>query len=223
MIKEFKIFENLDSIDKLKKDLSIIKKRTWNCNAEYIWNKYYDMPFTMDEYNSFGHANMPKLFTEDGYIKEPERMQKDTLFNSVKSFYGNCMILKTIIDSYGRKLKLCDLGCGIGNILYFPRKLGYDVMGVEMQKRFEPIYNKYNLEVINGDLLNMDISFLKNMDIVYVYRPIRDHVLMNSLLDRVYTNMRSGSILIVNFTSALDLSKFKKIVELWGSEIMYKE
>lgn len=209
MITNFKLFEKIDK--------SII-----NNISNDLYNKEHKLTgITETEYNNY-IQNIQKLYPEKNLKKSclfdnnKKSLPKDYKGNirswdSIVSDFDILNILNTIIQNFNKKLKLCDMGCGYGNIIYFAEKLGYDTLGIEVQTLYNNTYNKLGLNVINDDLLTMDYSFLKDFDVVYFYRPICDGKLMKHIIDKTYNKMKNGSLIILNFDLGVPLNDYTVI------------
>lgn len=103
------------------------------------------------------------------------------------------------------------MGCGLGQIVYFSKKIGLNAIGVEYQTRLKAAHNELGINVIYGDFFNMDLSFLKQQDIVYLYRPIDNITGLNNLLKLIYENTGSNVIVIFSMLPVpVNVGKFKK-------------
>lgn len=191
------------NIDKIKEDILNIKNHKYD----------EELSFTIDDYYDFFTNNFPSLYFVDKYnkifFKGPATI--NGCWNSIPSNYFSIIILK-IIKKYIKEPKLCDLGCGIGNIVYFSEKIGYESIGIEMQNIYKEHYLKYNINVINDNLLNIDYSFLKNIDVVYIYRPIINRDIMQNIIDKIYDKMKINSFLYFENGENLNFNKFKPIL-----------
>lgn len=206
MVLFISIYKNM-KIDKIKKDLLEIISSN-NINKNEI------MPFSMEDYHNFFIENFPELYFVDKYNKIFFRGHAiiDNGWNSIPSNYFSMIILKVIKDSIDEKLTLCDMGCGIGNVVFFSEKIGYKSMGIEMQQVYNEHYKKYNINVINDNLLNIDYSFLKDIDVVYIYRPIINKDIMQEVINKIYDNMKINSFLYFENGENLNFSKFEPIL-----------
>ena len=158
------------------------------------------LPFSDGEYESFIHNLSPETHDEDGRLIDAE-YYNGFLYNNEKycrevtSNYGYLKLVKYLFD-FNNNFKFYDLGCGIGSLLYFAKKIGYrNPVGVEYQKDLKEIHEKLNIDVIYGDLLKIDLSFLKDADIVYLYKPIYNDSLANKLIDKILKNTKDGVVI----------------------------
>ena len=69
-------------------------------------------------------------------------------------------------------------------------------VGVEFQSELKKFHKKLNLDVIYGDLLKIDLSFLKDADIIYLYKPIYDDSLANKLITKILRKAKKEVIII---------------------------
>jgi len=229
-MKTFEQFNDLSKEQEIKKRIyEVINYCKLNGWTKSIENKITEqMPFSKNDCQNFLNANSPNLYDKLGDWKKDTELR---VSNGVKEYepaatkFLDYYFLKIIKEAFGdnKKLKLCDLGCGIGNVIYFSEKLCYDSMGVEKLDIFKEIYKKYNLNVIVGDLLEIDLSFLNDIDVVYMYRPISDIDKLNYLVDKVSNNMKSNSILYFNFAPGVKFQKFELMVDFWSSKILVKK
>lgn len=186
---EFKLFESENSLKLL---LDYVKKFNYN---------EVKLPFSENKYYSFANNMNPEIYDKEGYLKDSQ-YEDGFLYSDGKycreviSPYGYLKILKYLFD-YNNTFKLYDLGCGIGNVLYFAKKIGFqNPIGIESQKEFKKIHDKLNLDIIYGNLLQMNLNFLQNADIVYLYKPIYDDSLAKKLIDKLLENTKSEVIII---------------------------
>jgi len=159
------------------------------------------LPFSNKEYESFIHNLSPQTHDEEGRLIDSE-YYNGFLYNSEKycrevtSNYEYLKLVKYLFD-FNNNYKFYDLGCGIGSLLYFVKKIGYkNPIGVEYQEELKDTHKKLNLDVIYGDLLKIDLSFLKDGDIIYLYKPIYDDSLANKLIDKILKNTKDDVIII---------------------------
>ena len=95
---------------------------------------------------------------------------------------------------YHKGSKLLDIGCGFGNILRLSNYIGYESTGIEINEKLSK-YHK-GLNVIYGDILNMNLNFIKEFDIIYLYRPIEPLDKCDKLFDLLYDNMKDSCKII---------------------------
>lgn len=199
IMKYIRLFEDLmgnqESTDYIKKQELI----------DYI--KKFDiqkikLPFSRKEYESFIHNLSPDRYDEIGYFMDCDYYNgflyhdDDEYCREVTSDYDYLKLVKYLFD-YNNNFKFYDLGCGIGNVLYFVKLIGYkNPVGVELQSELKEFHEKLNLDVIYGDLLKMDLSFLKDADIIYLYKPIYDDSLANKLINKILRKTKKGVIII---------------------------
>lgn len=184
-LKYFESILNLDIIQELK-----------NFNQKQI-----SLPFTEEYYNSLFHKLSPAAFDETGYFIDSQYedgfLYKNGKYcREVKSPYFCFKILSHIQKIKNKKLKLCDVGCGIGTICYLSKKIGYVSLGIEINKKIKPVHKILNIDVVYGDCLKIDLSILNDMDVIYLYRPIYDDVLASKLIDKILDNTKEDVIIV---------------------------
>jgi len=165
----------------------------------------------------------PDKYTKDGefinYDKYGEYQHSYKLGDyyanhAIYSDYLNIKTLKYIKDKSNKKLKICDLGCGYGTFLYVCKKMGYDVTGVEYQKKMKKFNKMLGIEdVIYGDFFNINMSFLSDFDVIYLYRPIDNPNKMKDLINIVHKNMRSDAIVVYTYPYSDEINGFKILGE----------
>ena len=183
--KYFESIVNLDFVEKLKK-----KKK-----------KEILLPFSENYYTKLFHKLTPDLFDEAGYLIQSEYedgfLYKNGKYcREVKSPYDCFKTLSHIQIIKNKKLKLCDIGCGIGTICYLSEKIGYESFGIELNKKMKPIHQYLNIDVVYGDCLKIDLSILNDVDVVYLYRPIYDDALASKLIEKIYSNTKDDVIIV---------------------------
>ena len=201
-IKEWILFENIEFEN-------YFTRESWQnyCNN-------FNLPFSKKEYDSLANKINPKKFTKDGMYKKDYPVYNNGLyFDMVMSGYSDFKLLDWVKKSpklKDKELKLCDLGCGLGTVMYFAKKIGYNVIGVEYKKSLKVFHDKLKLDVIYGDFFKIDLSFLKDIDVIYMYRPISDLILAEKLLDLIYTNTKEDVIIVYYDPHILRTKKFKE-------------
>jgi hypothetical protein len=118
---------------------------------------------------------------------------------------------------YNNKFRFCDLGSGIGNILFLARyfwTLNYNqLVGVEKYERKNEIVEPK----IRKDIINLTEEDLQSVDVIYLYHPIRDYKAMYEALSHVVKIAPAESIILFvnaglnqsNITKSFSLRKGK--------------
>jgi len=155
------------------------------------------MPFSEEDYIKITKNLNPNKFDSLGKYIGDYTKKNNIEYGEVNSSYSKLYVLNLIKMNIfpNENPKLCDLGCGYGTVVYFCNKMGYESIGVEKEISLKEYHNKLGISVIYDDLLNMDLSFLKNMDVVYLYRPIKDYNLSEKLMKLVYDNTKDDVII----------------------------
>jgi len=109
---------------------------------------------------------------------------------------------------YKPNSKLLDIGCGIGGIIEISNEIGYESYGIEINKDLSKYHE--NLNVIYGDILEIDPKFLNQYDIIYLYRPIGDIDKSNDLFNIIYDNCKSGCEIIYISPHQFDSDTYMK-------------
>jgi SAM-dependent methyltransferase len=190
------------------------------------------LPFSEKTY-----MNMASKIYSDKYTKDGEFINYDvdgdyeytyeiddySANHEIYSEYNNLKILKYIKDISGSKLKLCDLGCGIGTLLYFSKKIGYDVFGVEYQKELKSIHDSLGIDVVYGDFFKIDMSFLSKFDVIYLYRPIENKNKMKELINLIFNHMKKDAIIVYSYPYDVDDDRFNILGSSHDQFIMTKK
>jgi SAM-dependent methyltransferase len=140
----------------------------------------------------------------------------DKFWGNIPSGYSQLIFLSRYV---GKDYSFFDIGCGAGQVLDFARNIGIDkVSGLEIDNELYQECINNGFDVINGDLINIDLSFLKNFDILYFYCIIKDESLMGLTMQRICDSMKVGSIIkadLVDFKvknfNEIGLNLYKKI------------
>jgi len=121
-------------------------------------------------------------------------------------------IENVLLKYYKPNLNLLDIGCGIGNILELSTEIGYNSYGVEINKRLSKYHKELNLNVKYDNILNMDLSFLKNIDIIYLYRPIGDIEKSNILFEKIYKYCKNSCKIIYLLPHLFEIKTIRKYI-----------
>lgn len=118
-------------------------------------------------------------------------------------------IAEELLEEYYKPgFKLLDIGCGLGNILKMGNEIGYQSTGIEINEELKKYHN--DLNVIYGDVLKMDLRFIREFDIIYLYRPIGSLDKCDDLFQKIYDNCKDSCIIIYLYPSQLELNIKRK-------------
>jgi ubiquinone/menaquinone biosynthesis C-methylase UbiE len=95
------------------------------------------------------------------------------------------------------KVKLLDIGCGIGYFLHLAKREGYEVEGADISV-WAGKYSKekYNIDVITGNFL--EISFTdKSYDLVTLWQTIEHLPTPNLFLEKIYKILKPGGYVCI--------------------------
>lgn len=125
------------------------------------------------------------------------------------------------IVSKSKIKKVADFGCGISTLLLMlsltNRK--YSLYGVEKQRgifaAFKGLTEKINrttksdFYIKKGDITDLSPEYIKDKDLIYAYRPIKDMNEYGTLVDSYFDHMKPGAIFI-DIYSGWGLAKYLK-------------
>ena len=190
-------------------EIKKFKEFNESVNSEIIIPSNIKLPFSEDEYNriSIGYYDSGNVYNDGKYYSE------------VPSYYENFKVLKYLKDTIFSNIrpKLCDMGCGSGGVVSFSKKIGYESIGIEYQKQLKKYHDELDINVIYGDFFKMDLSFLKNMNLIYLYRPIKDEKLCDKLLELIYENTKKD-VIILYYHPPVDRSKLFEYTSIKDSD-----
>ena len=106
----------------------------------------------------------------------------------------------------------CDIGCGIGNVVLYAGKMGFDAFGYEINTLLTPLHKKLKLDIEYADILKSDISRLKEADVIYIYRPINDHSLMDKLFSLVHKHTKKDVVILYHYPHSRSIRGFQTIL-----------
>ena len=141
---------------------------------------------------------MDMLENSKDYLLYQEYLKKEGIldFDRDKEYWGNVPIttkhLKCLYKYFKPNMKFLDLGCGAGNVLRFAKNIGFDVTGVEFDKKLIPYLNDY--KYLNQNIKELDKEFYSDFDIIYSYKPLKDD--FKDYVDLVIDSMKSGSFIV---------------------------
>jgi 2-polyprenyl-3-methyl-5-hydroxy-6-metoxy-1,4-benzoquinol methylase len=172
------------------------------------------LPFTSNEYYNFVDKYLPSGADEDLYVDGSDS------FREIATEYDDLKYLN-YIKTYITNPILCDMGCGIGNILHFCNKMGYKTFGYEFNKSLSKIHKKVGVDVIYGDFFTTDLSKLKTCDVVFLYRPISSGPSMNKLFKLIRSNTKDNVIIVYKYPHQMRIGGFTTIsLNEWDDDLI---
>ena len=182
-------------------------------------------------------------FYKEKYRSDYKQTYAPKIKHTIRYSSGTIYHLNTIlsfIENPNNK-KLLDIGSGSGELLYFAKKAGFDVFGIEPNQGYaEFCKDKLSLPIFNGTYEEADIQD-STYDVIFM-NEVLEHMPdpMNVLRD-IHSYLKDGGILIVNVPD-IEIGKhsplkrfhyahvynynhlsLKKIVEISKFKILNKE
>lgn len=155
-----------------------------------------DYPFSEEEY----YVLEDKLREEHGQFDPSRRLTIGgrQAWSEVTSGPSKVWAVSQVAREFGGRARMCDLGCGLGLVVHFCQRLGMDAMGVEYQRSLEPAHRALGIRVLYGDLFRMDMGFLADRDVIYMYQPVKTAESSIALLGLVHSAMRPDAVVLYN-------------------------
>jgi len=108
-----------------------------------------------------------------------------------------------------KESKIIDLGCGISPLLLYLASEKYkNLYGIDNESNLVCLLNRFSSDISdepteintrNGDLLKLDqksSEWIKEVDFIYLYMPIKDKTLYKSMIKSVFDLMKPGAVII---------------------------
>lgn len=128
-----------------------------------------------------------------------------SFFDTMMEMMGNC----NITDTKASKMTFVDVGCGVGEKVFFAETLGFNSFGLELRKPLidsaKRLFRNLGLDtldfhsdtnaprLIQGDALEYDYS---RFDVIYFYCPLHDTKLQAKLEERIAQTVKLGAIVV---------------------------
>lgn len=145
------------------------------------------------------------------YVKNNKTLSEvelnDSTWGNVESHYSDLLFLNSI---YQKGDYFLDIGSGAGQALMFAKQVGYNVKGIEFNKDFKDVCDKNELDVVYGDLMCINLSFVNKFDVIYYYRLFKKCADNNKALSHIVKNMKIGSIIKVKLAK-FDFENFVEV------------
>jgi hypothetical protein len=165
------------------------------------------LPFTSKNYYTFCDKYLKEDVHDALFLDGDEKY-----FREVATDYDNLKYLYFFRQLWEREPVLCDIGCGVGNVVLYTGKMGFKSYGYEVNAKLKPLHKKLKLDIDHSDILKSDISRLKTADMVYLYRPINDTKLMNKLFALVHAHTKNDVVILYNYPHSRSIKGFKTIL-----------
>ncbi len=102
-----------------------------------------------------------------------------------------------IVNQFGKKGKLLDIGCSAGFFLACLKKYGWDVTGVEISQWASNFARKkLGLKVYTGKV--EDVNFSDQFDVITMYHVLEHLPNPSNTLEKVYDILDTNGVLIIN-------------------------
>lgn len=187
-MKYLKLFESFSDIDwaKFSQELAT-QMRSSNLDYDFSTDDFYNDIEKYQDEKWYGD-NWEEQFIKIGGRKS---------FKGFTSEARQLWLLKKIADKLGAPVKMCDMGCGIGLVVKYCQLMGMDAMGVEYQREeYEKIHKEFGIKVKYGNFFSMNLNFLKQMDIIYLYQPVHSKKTSFKLLDLISKNTKEEVVIV---------------------------
>jgi hypothetical protein len=187
-MKYLKLFESFNSIDWLEFSRELaLKMRSSDLDYDFSTDEFYE---ESDIYHS-------DKWIENNFKTQHIIIGGKKSFKAFPSEARQLWLIKKVADKLGGSVKMCDMGCGIGLVVKYCKKMGIDAMGVEYQKKqYQELHKKFGINVKYGDFFKMDLGFLKEQDIVYLYQPVHTKKSSLKLLKLIEENTKPDVVII---------------------------
>ena len=119
-------------------------------------------------------------------------------WSEVSSGPAKVWAIGQVAAQFGPGARVCDLGCGLGVVVHFCDRMGLRAMGVEYQRSLKAAHERLGIDVVYGDLFRMDLGFLRDQDVIYLYQPVKTTDSSLALLDLVHGRMREDAVVLYN-------------------------
>lgn len=176
-------------------------------------NRYYPN----EEYYSYSQLEKEESQKKDIIIRLKALFREAVIYNYYGKFQDLSWIQKLknkilsfpgryrfgMAPSFIKKGKILDVGCGDGLFLYSLRKLGWQTLGVEINKAASQKARERGLDVLNCDLLEADLDN-DFFDVVRMWSVLEHLHNPAQTLAEIYRILKPGGTLIVqvpNFNS----------------------
>ena len=143
----------------------VYKREYLQCNkCQHMFNRYY-MKWGANVYNS--------EYFKVNYINYKTLKKKFDLINALPVSKSDNKNRVNRVIKFCKKKDVLDIGSGTGVFLYQMKKKGWNVNGIEVDKRFANFSNIFKLNVVKKNILNC--KFIKKFDLI-TFNKVLEHV-----------------------------------------------
>lgn len=187
---------------------STSKGKDWQLNEALLETiTHVKLPFTSKNYYAFCDKYLEEDAHEALFVDEEEKY-----FREIATEYDTLRYLYYFQMQFPDSTTFCDIGCGIGNVVLYAGKMGFDAFGYEINTLLKLLHKKLKLDIEYADILKSDISRLKETDVIYIYRPINDPRLMNKLFSLVHKHSKKDVTIFYNYPHSRSVRGFQTIL-----------
>lgn len=133
-------------------------------------------------------------FSNDSITYKIDGYEAYSLIPSCRSTIEN---LRSFIKNLRRDITFLDVGSGVGDLINALSDVCSSVTGVEYRTDyFNRAKTKYpELDFVNSNVFWLGPDFYSKFDFIYLYRPIKDNLVYEMLIDRIVFCAKSGTII----------------------------
>jgi len=150
--------------------------------------------------NPIPSKNELSAFYKEKYRSEYKLTYSPKIKHTIRYASGTISHLNTILSFVNNPngKKLLDIGSGSGELLYFAKKAGFDVLGIEPNKGYaEFCKNKLSLPIFNGTYEEADIKE-SEYDVIFMNEVLEHMPDPMSVLRDIHSFLKTDGIVIVN-------------------------
>ncbi len=136
---------------------------------------------------------LARLYNDD--IISPHSYYRETRAADQKTFSKRLDLLQQALGNK-KKIRILDIGCNIGTLLFQARQRGWECYGIEINARVKPFFRDSGVNLRIGDVLKA--SYPKNSFDLIVMNDLIEHIPdPRQLLHKVHELLKPGGILFL--------------------------